>query len=99
MILVSVVVAAVAVIFLLPTLSDLVSAGVAAAAERHGDGSRPAQSPRFLILIPAHDEELLIDACLDSLSALDYPPGSVDVVVVADNCTDATADRARRAGV
>jgi cellulose synthase/poly-beta-1,6-N-acetylglucosamine synthase-like glycosyltransferase len=53
---------------------------------------------RFDIVVPAHDEEEGIGATVRSLLALDYPPGLRRVVVVADNCTDATADRAREAG-
>ncbi len=51
--------------------------------------SRPAK--RFAVLIPAHDEELLIGVLLDSLNKLDYPRTLFDVHVVADNCTDSTA--------
>jgi poly-beta-1,6-N-acetyl-D-glucosamine synthase len=48
------------------------------------------------VLIPAHNEEAsiadLVRACLDQSYPLD------DVIVVADACADATADRARAAG-
>ncbi len=53
---------------------------------------------RFLILIPAHDEERLLPALLASIARLDYPPDLVAVHVVADNCTDNTAALARAAG-
>jgi cellulose synthase/poly-beta-1,6-N-acetylglucosamine synthase-like glycosyltransferase len=59
----------------------------------------PTLTPRFLILIPAHNEELLIDACLASLEALRYPADRSEVLVIADNCTDATADRVRMHGM
>jgi cellulose synthase/poly-beta-1,6-N-acetylglucosamine synthase-like glycosyltransferase len=55
--------------------------------------------PRLLILVPAHDEELLIDSCVRSLLAMRYPPGRYDVVVIADNCTDRTDEIARSLGV
>jgi len=51
---------------------------------------------RFSVLIPAHDEELVIGRLLRSLSAVDYP--HFDVCVVADNCTDRTAEIARGLG-
>lgn len=53
---------------------------------------------RFAILVPAHNEELVIRALVEALSQLDYPRELYDVYVVADNCTDATARTARLAG-
>ena len=53
---------------------------------------------RFLIVIPAHDEEGAIGATVRSCLALDYPAGSFSIHVIADNCTDATAREAREAG-
>jgi glycosyltransferase involved in cell wall biosynthesis len=49
------------------------------------------------IVVPALNEERLIGACLVSLAQQDYP-GPLDVIVV-DNCsTDATAEAARELG-
>jgi cellulose synthase/poly-beta-1,6-N-acetylglucosamine synthase-like glycosyltransferase len=53
---------------------------------------------KFLILTPAHDEEKLLPELLDSLAALDYPRNLIEVHVVADNCTDRTAEIARARG-
>jgi len=53
---------------------------------------------RLLVLVPAHDEEELIGPCVASLLAQDYPPQLRRVVVVADNCGDATAEVAAAAG-
>jgi cellulose synthase/poly-beta-1,6-N-acetylglucosamine synthase-like glycosyltransferase len=50
------------------------------------------------VLVPAHNEELLIGRLLRSLGDLDYPPEQYGVHVVADNCTDDTATRARWQG-
>ncbi len=47
---------------------------------------------RFLILIPAHNEERLLPDLLASLESLDYPKDLFQVHVVADNCTDQTAN-------
>ena len=58
----------------------------------------PTQGPgtrRFGVLIPAHNEELTIGRLLRSLTELDYPREGHEVCVVADNCTDQTADIAR----
>ena len=49
---------------------------------------------RLTVLVPAHNESLTIGATLESLWNQTRPPDRV--VVVADNCTDDTADIARR---
>lgn len=51
---------------------------------------------RFLILIPAHNEERLLPDLLSSLARLDYPADLYQVHVVADNCTDGTAAAVQR---
>ncbi len=58
------------------------------------DGERP----KLIFLVPAHDEELLIERCVKSLVTQDYPQDSYTVAVIADNCTDKTAARAREFG-
>ncbi|SDT00838.1 glycosyltransferase family 2 protein [Jiangella sp. DSM 45060] len=60
-----------------------------------GNGLRYAGVPdvRITVLIPAHNEEHRIGAALDSLRAQSRRPDHV--VVVADNCTDATVEVAR----
>lgn len=57
--------------------------------------------PNFVILIPAHDEALTLPASLAVIKALPVPENVPVplVVVVADNCSDNTADLARQAGV
>jgi len=64
-------------------------------------GAAPVDSPSgvFVVLIPAHNEELVLAGTLTSLSKQDYPNQSYEVVVIADNCTDATAEIAARFGV
>jgi cellulose synthase/poly-beta-1,6-N-acetylglucosamine synthase-like glycosyltransferase len=57
-----------------------------------------AATRRFAILVPAHDEETVIGRLLRSLDGLDYPRDRFDVCVVADNCSDRTADIARGFG-
>lgn len=52
----------------------------------------------FLILIPAHNEEAGLAETLRSFAQSEYQP-TPRVVVVADNCTDATALVARDCGV
>ena len=47
------------------------------------------------VILPASNEEAYIGACLMALFASDPVPGGAEVVVVANGCRDATADRAR----
>lgn len=60
----------------------------------------PVGEPRhtFTVVIPAHDEEPGIAAAVASVLAADYPRAKVRALVVADNCTDRTADVVRDAG-
>jgi cellulose synthase/poly-beta-1,6-N-acetylglucosamine synthase-like glycosyltransferase len=51
---------------------------------------------RFLVLVPAHDEELTIGRCLAAIEA--DRRAREQVLVVADRCTDATAEIARSFG-
>jgi GT2 family glycosyltransferase len=53
---------------------------------------------RFAFLVPAHNEETGIAATVASLRAVDWPQDRFEVVVVADNCSDRTADVAAAAG-
>lgn len=57
-----------------------------------------ALATRFAIVIPAHNEELLLPRLLASTKNQDYPGERFDTIVVADNCTDSTASAARRHG-
>ncbi len=59
---------------------------------------RATPTARFAVVVPAHDEEAGIEATVKSLLAMDYPRELFEVVVVADNCSDGTAARARAAG-
>ena len=58
----------------------------------------PSKLPFFDVIVPAHDEEQNIAATVVSLLAVEYPRNRFRVVVVADNCSDRTAERAREAG-
>lgn len=50
------------------------------------------------MLIAARNEAAVIGGLLDSLRQQTYDPALLTVFVVADNCTDGTADIARRRG-
>jgi glycosyltransferase involved in cell wall biosynthesis len=57
--------------------------------------ARPASGlppvSRLLVLVPAHDEAPSVGACVRSLLGQTYPRSLLRVVVIADNCADATA--------
>jgi cellulose synthase/poly-beta-1,6-N-acetylglucosamine synthase-like glycosyltransferase len=67
-------------------------------AQRHTTLRQDGPSHRFLILVPAHNEERLLPSLLANLHQLDYPAALYAVHVVADNCTDQTAALARARG-
>ena len=60
----------------------------------------PAAAPlkRFAVIIPAHNEEMVIEAALESWKRVLYPAELFTVYVVADNCTDRTEEIARLHG-
>jgi cellulose synthase/poly-beta-1,6-N-acetylglucosamine synthase-like glycosyltransferase len=60
------------------------------------DGASQAGRPSIVVLVPAHDEAEGITATLDSIRH-QLMPGD-RLLVVADNCTDATSDVARASG-
>ncbi|KQY83876.1 hypothetical protein ASD24_08710 [Paenibacillus sp. Root52] len=54
-----------------------------------------AAKSRFLLLVPAHNEEVVIGDLLDNLKMIDYPAELFDICLIADNCSDRTADIGR----
>ncbi len=53
---------------------------------------------RFLVLVPAHNEEKVIATMIDNLNRMDYPRELYDYIILADNCTDRTEEIARSLG-
>src|SRR5208283_3126599 len=54
---------------------------------------------KLAIVIPAHDEAASIVRCVRSIAACMRPDSvETETIVVADNCSDATADLARGSG-
>lgn len=53
---------------------------------------------RFAFIVPAHNEEAALPRLLASINAQDYPADRYDVVVIADNCSDRTANVGREYG-
>lgn len=63
--------------------------------------SPPARRPpkvRFALVIPARNEESVIENLIHSLHCQDYPRELFEIFVVPNHCTDHTADVSRRAG-
>lgn len=59
---------------------------------------KQAKLHRYAVLICARNEEAVIADLIDSLHGQTYPQDKLKVFVMADNCTDRTADAARVAG-
>ncbi len=59
---------------------------------------RGARQRRLRVVVPAHDEEVVIGRLLTDLAASDYPRDQVSLWVLADRCTDKTIDVSEAAG-
>ncbi|MCY0909821.1 MAG: glycosyltransferase family 2 protein [Sulfobacillus thermotolerans] len=53
---------------------------------------------RFAVIIPGHNEERVVGPLIDSLREQKYPESLFDIHLIADNCTDHTADVGRNHG-
>ena len=53
---------------------------------------------KFMAIVPAHNEENVIGNLVESLKNQTYPSDLVDIYVIADNCTDKTAEIAKKLG-
>lgn len=53
---------------------------------------------RFAVLVAAHNEQVVIGNIVRNLKNIDYPEELYDIFVIADNCTDSTAQIARDNG-
>ncbi len=60
------------------------------------DGFSPRS--RLVVLVPAHNEEMLVGRTVRSLRAQSYPRELFQIAVIADNCNDRTAAEAAAAG-
>lgn len=56
------------------------------------------ENHRYAIFISARNEEAVIPELIDSLKKQNYPKDKFDIFVLADNCTDHTAEVSRNAG-
>jgi cellulose synthase/poly-beta-1,6-N-acetylglucosamine synthase-like glycosyltransferase len=58
-----------------------------------------ARGLRFDVIVPAHNEAPILGRTIASLQRIEWPNAGFRIIVVADNCADATAEVAMRAGV
>ncbi len=68
---------------------------------KHHAGKRPEQPVsmhRYAAIISARNESSVIGQLLDTINKQNYPGDLLDAVVIADNCTDNTAQVARDHG-
>src|SRR5919106_5992153 len=72
--------------------------GLVALFGRREEPEAPGERPAVSLIIPAHDEEEVIERKVANARALDYPPDRVEVVVASDGSSDRTAELARSAG-
>lgn len=54
--------------------------------------------PTVSILIPAHNEAVVIEKTLHAMVRLDYPKSKLEVIVINDNSSDNTGEIARKMG-
>ncbi|MGD0892935.1 MAG: glycosyltransferase family 2 protein [Terracidiphilus sp.] len=82
----------------LPLLAELMALTGAALAPsaRVGKDDGESELPLLTVLVPAHNEEALIARCIRSLRS--STGAGFEVLVIAHNCSDATATEAEAAG-
>jgi cellulose synthase/poly-beta-1,6-N-acetylglucosamine synthase-like glycosyltransferase len=79
-----------------PILLFAIECAAALWPRRADRGAPPAGPDRVAVIIPAHDEEACVEAAIRSVRP--QLRAGDRLIVVADNCTDGTADRARLGG-
>jgi GT2 family glycosyltransferase len=86
-------------IFTLPaTAASLYLLGLTWLSARRAPSPASSRKTFFDVIVPAHNEASEIGTTIASLQALGWPSDRFRILVVADNCTDATASIARDAG-
>jgi cellulose synthase/poly-beta-1,6-N-acetylglucosamine synthase-like glycosyltransferase len=62
---------------------------------RAAPAGTPAETPSVTVAVPVYNEERQVTGLLESLSALEYPPERLRILVVSDGSTDRTNDLVR----
>lgn len=87
----------IAIVLLVPSLVLFIECMAALFPDPSGEGRSSTPQPQTAVLVPAHNEEDGIESTLVALLPEVSSPDQV--VVIADNCADRTADIARKLGV
>lgn len=66
--------------------------------ERNGKKLDAEKTKKFAVIVPAYNEAETISKTLRNLLDVNYPKNLFDVIVIADNCTDHTAEISREEG-
>ena len=86
-------------VFFTGYLLTLLVASIFGSKQRRSNGERResdnTHTPQIAIVIPAHNEREVINQPLETLARQTYPAERFTVYVIADNCTDNTAEIAR----
>ena len=73
------------------------AAGAGAGTDSASSGNDGPAQPSVTIMIPAHDEEQVIESKIANCLLLDYPPSRLEIFVLSDGSTDRTVAKAREA--
>ena len=87
-----------AVLFTVAYFYQLVYLVIGVIRRKHWNQSQDAKIHRYAAVISARNEAGVIAELIHSLKEQRYPQDCLDVYVVADNCTDNTAEVSRQAG-
>lgn len=79
-------------------ISYLAMLSILACLERNKKCTAATKTRRFVIVVPAYNEGEIIAGTINRLFQMEYPENKYDVIVIADNCTDATAAVAENEG-
>ncbi len=90
---------AVYAVLVLPPLVYLLLISVAGIKKPASHSSLTPAKGKIGVLIPAHNEKLSINRTIENLLAAAKNDNDIEINVIADNCTDNTADIARQTSV
>ena len=83
------------ILYLTASTLYLLFLAVAFFAVKDPKGQEVTHYNRFAVLVPAHNEELLISRLCESLLKIQYPSAHYEIFIIVDNCSDRTAEIAR----